>query len=75
MEWNNGTVFRVFINSGSVGGETASTINAKVDIAQQELNNNCFIGIENWVIKPRIDGGDNVDPGGGQSAYDRSYRK
>ena len=38
MEWNNGTVFRVFINSGN-----QTEIDAKVDIAQQELNNNCFI--------------------------------
>lgn len=55
MEWNNGTVFRVFINS-----DGSTNIDAKVDIAQQELNNNCFIGVENFVIKPRIDGGDNT---------------
>lgn len=55
MEWNNGTVFRVFINSGS-----QVEIDAKVDIAQQELNNNCFIGIENYVLKPNT-----FDPDGG----------
>jgi len=50
MEWNNGTIFRVFINSGD-----QTTIDCKVDIAQQDLNNDVFIGIENWVLKPAIE--------------------
>ena len=49
MEWNNGTIFRVFINSG-----TDTTVDCKVDIAQQELNNDCFIGVENFVLKPDV---------------------
>jgi hypothetical protein len=50
MEWNNGTIFRVFINSGS-----QTTVDCKVDIAQQDLNNKVFIGIENYVLKPKVD--------------------
>lgn len=47
MDWNNGTIFRVFVNSG-----TQSVIDCKVDIAQQDLNNTVFIGIENWFLRP-----------------------
>jgi hypothetical protein len=48
MEWNNGTIFRCFIS-----GDTPS-IDAKLDIGQQELNNKVFIGIENYVLKPTV---------------------
>ena len=49
MEWNNGTIFRAFINSG-----TQTTVDCKLDIAQQDLNNKVFIGIENFVLKPDL---------------------
>ena len=49
MEWNNGTIFRCFIS-----GDTP-TIDAKLDIGQQELNNEVFIGIENYVLKPTVE--------------------
>jgi len=49
MEWNNGTIFRVYVNAG-----TKADVDVKVDIAQQELNGKCFIGVENFVIKPRV---------------------
>jgi len=49
MEWNNGTIFRCFIS-----GDTP-TIDAKLDIGQQELNNKVFIGIENYVLKPTVE--------------------
>jgi hypothetical protein len=49
MEWNNGTIFRAFINSG-----TQTTVDCKLDIAQQELNNKVFIGVENYVLKPEV---------------------
>ena len=64
MEWNNGTIFRVFVN---IGDKTADTVDAsvgvdpnvdvKVDVAQQELTGNVFIGIDNFVIKPRVSHG------------------
>ena len=47
MEWNNGTIFRALINSG-----TQTTVDCKLDIAQQDLNNKVFIGIENFVLAP-----------------------
>lgn len=50
MEWNNGTIFRVFVVSGS-----SSTINTKVDITQMDLNNKVFIGVENFVLRPAVD--------------------
>ena len=55
MEWNNGTIFRCFISGD------ATTIDAKLDMGQQELNNKVFIGIENYVLKPTVEfGGDTV---------------
>jgi len=45
MEWNNGTIFRIFVISGS----TSSTINTKVDIGQMELNNKVYMGVENYI--------------------------
>jgi len=50
MEWNNGTIFRVFVVSGS----TSSTINTKVDISQMYLNNKVFIGVENFAMRPDV---------------------
>ncbi len=46
MEWNNGTIFRVFV--ASISGK--STINTRVDIGQMELNNKVFIGVENYKV-------------------------
>ena len=51
MEWNNGTIFRVFVVSGS----PSSTINTQVDIGQMELNNKVFMGVENFVLRPSVD--------------------
>jgi len=51
MEWNNGTIFRVFVVSGS----PSSTINTKVDISQMDLNNKVFIGVENFVLRPAVE--------------------
>jgi len=49
MDWNNGTIFRAFITTTDVDTEV------KLDIAQQELNGKCFIGIENFMMKPNVD--------------------
>ena len=49
MEWNDGTIFRIYINAGQ-----DPVVDCKVDISQQELNNNCFIGVENFVLKPNV---------------------
>ncbi len=51
MEWNNGTIFKVFVASTSGN----STINTRVDIGQMELNNKVFIGVENLVLRPFVD--------------------
>ncbi len=50
MEWNNGTIFRVFV--ASISGK--STINTRVDIGQMELNSKVFIGVENLVLRPDV---------------------
>lgn len=61
MEWNNGTIFRVFVNvSDNVGvGDNnlgvPEEIDCKVDISQQELSGNVLMGIENFVVKPRVE--------------------
>ncbi len=49
MEWNNGTIFRVYVTSNE-----ESIINAKVDISQMELNNKVYIGIENFMLRPDV---------------------
>ena len=64
MEWNNGTIFRVFVNSGN-----ETTINCKVDIAQQELNNTVFMGIENFVLHPNV-GADDYAPSVNETLQD-----
>ncbi len=50
MEWNNGTIFRIFVISGS----TSSTINTRVDIGQMELNNKVYMGVENYILRPDV---------------------
>jgi len=61
MDWNNGTIFRVFVNvSDNVGvGDNnlgvPEEIDCKVDISQQELSGNVLMGIENFVVKPRVE--------------------
>ena len=57
MDWNNGTIFRVFVNIGDTTATDVGVNNeldVQVDVAQQELTGNVFIGIENFVIKPRV---------------------
>jgi len=61
MDWNNGTIFRVFVNAGDdqetsldQNAGVSSTVDLKVDIAQGDLTGNVFVGIENFVIKPRV---------------------
>jgi hypothetical protein len=49
MEWNNGTIFRVYVTSND-----ESIINAKVDISQMELNNKVYIGIQNFMLHPDV---------------------
>jgi len=49
MEWNEGTIFRIYINAG-----TDPVVDCKVDIGQQDLNNTCYIGVENFVLKPNV---------------------
>jgi len=46
MEWNNGTIFRVYI----AGSEP--TLTCKVNISQQELNNKVYMGVENFILRP-----------------------
>jgi hypothetical protein len=48
MDWNNGSIFRVFIRTNDIN------VDAKIDIGQQELNNKVFIGVENMVLKPNV---------------------
>ena len=61
MDWNNGTIFRVFVNvadNNGVGDNNLGVpqeIDCKVDIGQQELTGNVYLGIENFVVKPRVE--------------------
>jgi hypothetical protein len=57
MEWNNGTIFRVFVVSGS----PSSTINTRVDIGQMDLNNKVYMGVENFVLRPDVTTGAKQD--------------
>jgi hypothetical protein len=57
MEWNNGTIFRVFVVSGS----PSSTINTEVNIAQMDLNNKVMMGVENYVLRPSVDTAEKQD--------------
>ena len=54
MDWNNGTIFRVYV-VGSSGTIVNSTFNVPVDIDQQLLTGKVFIGVENMVLKPSLD--------------------
>ena len=54
MNWNNGTIFRTFVRCDN------PTNDCKLDIGQQELNNKVFIGIENYVLKPNVEGIDDA---------------
>ena len=56
MEWNNGTIFRAFINSGP-----QREITCKLDIAQEELTNKVFIGVENFALRPDVSTGELQD--------------
>jgi len=53
MDWNNGTIFRVYVvaNTASI---INSTISTTVNIDQQLLNGKVFMGIENMVLKPVV---------------------
>jgi len=68
MDWNNGTIFRVFVNIADKSPVSATApadlkkgvpleIDCKVDIAQQELTGNVLLGVENYVVKPRTQHG------------------
>jgi len=46
MEWNNGTIFRVYVAGFD------SSLNCKVNISQQELNNKVYMGVENFILRP-----------------------
>lgn len=56
MEWNNGTIFRVFVSSFE-----KNIINTKVDISQMQLNNKCYIGVENYMLRPNVETLDQQD--------------
>ena len=53
MDWNNGTIFRVYVvaNTAAI---INSTISTTVNIDQQLLNGKVFMGVENMVLKPVI---------------------
>jgi hypothetical protein len=53
MDWNNGTIFRVYIvvNSTSIKNSTFTTT---VNIDQQLLNGKVFMGVENFILEPIV---------------------
>jgi hypothetical protein len=53
MDWNNGTIFRVYIvvNQASIINSTFTTT---VNIDQQLLNGKVFFGVENMILKPVV---------------------
>jgi hypothetical protein len=53
MDWNNGTIFRVFIVSRNVN-IINSTFVATVNIDQQLLTGKVFMGVENVILKPVV---------------------
>ena len=57
MDWNNGTIFRVFVASTS----GKSSFNTRIDIGQMELNNKVYIGVENYILRPSVDTADKQD--------------
>ena len=53
MEWNNGTVFRVYV--AALGADIVNgVVNCKLNINQQLLNGKVFIGVENMVLTPEL---------------------
>ena len=53
MEWNNGTVFRVYV--AALGADIVNgVVNCKLNINQQLLNGKVFIGVENMVLSPSV---------------------
>ncbi len=60
MEWNNGTVFRVYV--AALGADIVNgVVNCKVNINQQLLNGKVFIGVENMVLAPDLSTNDKKD--------------
>jgi hypothetical protein len=53
MNWNNGTIFRVYVVASS-NDINNSSFNVKVNINQQLLNNKVVMGIENFVLYPNL---------------------
>lgn len=53
MDWNNGTIFRVYVVASN-SNITNSTFTTTVNIDQQLLNGKVFMGIENLILEPII---------------------
>ena len=56
-EWNNGTIYRIFVKVGDTVDDkdvTSNIIDVPVDIAQSELTGKVFIGVENYCLDRRI---------------------
>lgn len=53
MDWNNGTIFRVYIVASN-SNITNSTFTTTVNIDQQLLNGKVFMGIENLILEPIV---------------------
>lgn len=54
MNWNNGTIFRVYVVTTNADIKNSS-FNTKVSINQQLLNNKVVMGIENLILIPSLD--------------------
>ena len=53
MDWNNGTIFRVYILT-SISEIINSTFTTTVNIDQQILNGKVFMGVENFILEPVV---------------------
>ena len=53
MDWNNGTIFRVYVVTSN-SNITNSTFTTTVNIDQQLLNGRVFMGIENLILEPIV---------------------
>ena len=53
MDWNNGTIFRVYIIASSAD-IINSTFTTTVNIDQQLLNGKVFMGVENLILEPVV---------------------
>ena len=53
MDWNNGTIFRVYIVA-SIAEIINSTFTTTVNIDQQILNGKVFMGVENFILEPIV---------------------